>query len=86
MTNLSQDETRALASLHTLVGYRVLLDKVVKSKREDALTKLKLATAQENIVSAALEFRVWDDVTKTLQDLPAQAVEELKTEGDTIYG
>ena len=80
------DETRAIASLASIPGYRVLLDKMVKSKREDALQRLKLAKGQEARGEAGLEFAIWDDVLQILETAPFVAVKTLQAEGDTIYG
>jgi hypothetical protein len=84
MTDL--DETRAIASLASIPGYRVLLDKVVKSKRDDALQRLKLARGQEARGEAGLEFAIWDDVIQLLETAPTVAVQTLQAEGDQIYG
>jgi hypothetical protein len=83
---LDLDKQRALASLATISGYRVLLDEVLKSKREDALQRLKLAKGQEARGEAGLEFAIWDDVIQFLERIPTEAVAALKEEGDPIYG
>lgn len=82
---MSIEETRALASLHNLAGYHLLTRRVVEL-REAALAKLKTAHGQEDIVSTAMEFRIWDEVVKLLERAPREAVEELKEQGDSIYG
>lgn len=76
---------RAIASLDNLAGYHALVD-LVKSKRETFLESLKLAKTQEEIVTRALEFRIWDEVVKLLEREPKEAIEVLKEEGDPIYG
>jgi len=83
---VTTENKRAIASLANIHGYHVLLTEVVKSKLETALEKLHTAKGQENIVNAALEFRIWDSVMKDLESAPKRAVDELKEEGDVIYG
>lgn len=86
MHDLTLEEKRAVASLKTITGYRILLDKVVKCNQEDALVNLKLSHGSEQIIEAALRFRVWDDVLKLLHSAPEIAKDELAAEGDAIYG
>lgn len=76
---------RSVASLHNIAGYHVLVS-MLKSKREDLLDSLKLAKTQEEIITRALEFRIWDEVVKFLEREPQEAVNTLKEEGDPIYG
>lgn len=82
---MTVEETRAIAALHTIPGYRLLLTEVVKL-REASLERLKTAHGQEDIVDTAMEFRIWDTVVKFLESKPKEAVEELKEQGDSIYG
>lgn len=86
MPNLTTEEKRALAGLKTSQGFKLLLEKVVKLNREQELDKLKIAVGGEEIVDAACRFRAWDDVVRLLEQTPEHALEELKAEGDPIYG
>jgi len=83
---LTLEEKRRIAALRNIAGYQLLIDKVVKLRQEQSLTHLKLARGSEEIVNAAHNFRVWDDVVKLLEDTPREIGEELKQEGDEIYG
>ena len=83
---MTLEDRRALASLASIPGYRVLLTHLVQSKREPSLDRLKTAKTRDEIADSAMEFRIWDSVLKELENLPKQAVQELKEEGDSIYG
>lgn len=50
------------------------------------MDRLKLASGREEILEAAMLFRAWDDVVAVLENTPREAEEELKKEGDYIYG
>ena len=64
----------------------MLLEDVVKPRRNVLLDRLKLASGREEILEAAMLFRAWDDVVAVLENTPREAEEELKKEGDYIYG
>lgn len=83
---MTLESSRALAALHTIPGFHLLLNEVVNLKREATLDKLKTAREQQDIVIAAMEFRIWDEVYKSLRATVADAVRELKEQGDEIYG
>lgn len=82
---LSLDEKRQVASLVTVKGYQVLLDKVVEWKKEQALVKMKAALSDEKL-QHSYEFCAWDEVLRTLRGFPEELVSILKDEGDEIYG
>ena len=86
MTGLTQDQVRAIASLKTITGYKVLLETVIKSKVETAINNLKHAKGRDDRADASVEFVVWDEVSRLLDRLPTDALEELKAAGDAIYG
>ena len=85
MTDLTLEEKRAISSLLTVKGFQLLIDKVVKLEREKSLTKMKLALSDEKL-QHSYEFCAWDNVVKALEETPKQMMENLKAEGDEIYG
>jgi hypothetical protein len=85
MTNLTQEEQQLIASLVTIRGYKLLVDKVVRCNRDTALAQLKLADA-DGKTNAAYHFCAWDEVTKILEEFPTKIMEELKQQGDPVYG
>jgi precorrin-3B methylase len=84
--NLTTDQRRQIAALNTIPGYKLLLDFVVSLNRDQALERLKLAREREAVTEAAYDFRSWDTVVSMLRDGPKQIEQELKDEGDPIYG
>ena len=85
MTDLTLEEKRAISSLLTVKGYQLLVDKVVKLNRDSALTKMKMSLSDEKL-QYSYEFCAWDNVVKALEETPKQIMENLKAEGDDIYG
>ncbi len=83
---LTKDDRRKIAALNTIPGYQLLIDKVVKLKREEALTKLRLASGRDERLDTAVGFIVWDDVVTFLTSAPRDIQEALKAEGDEVYG
>lgn len=82
---LSLEEKRQVASLVTVKGYQVLLDKVLEWKKDQALTRMKAALSDEKL-QFSYEFCAWDEVLKTLRGFPEQQVQILKEEKDEVYG
>ena len=85
MTELTVEEKRAISSLLTVKGFQILIDKVVKLNRDTALTKMKMSLSDEKL-QYSYEFCAWDNVVKALEETPKQIMENLKAEGDEIYG
>jgi hypothetical protein len=85
MTDLTQEDQQLIAALVTIRGYKLLIDKVVKCNRDTALAQLKLADS-DNKTNAAYNFCAWDEVTKILEEFPTKIMEELKRQGDPVYG
>jgi hypothetical protein len=85
MTNLTVEEKRAISSLLTVKGFQILIDKVVKLNRDTALAKMKMSLSDEKL-QHSYEFCAWDNVVKALEETPKQMMENLKAEGDEIYG
>lgn len=83
--DLTIEEKRAIASLATVKGYQILLDKVLEWKKEQALVKMKAALSDEKL-QHSYEFCAWDEVLRTLRGFPEGLVSNLKDEGDEIYG
>lgn len=79
------EDKRAIASLVTIKGYQLLIEKVVKLERDKALAKMKLALSDEKL-QHSYEFCAWDTVVKTLEETPKEIMEALKAEKDDIYG
>jgi hypothetical protein len=46
---------------------------------------MKLALSDEKL-QHSYEFCAWDNVVKALEETPKQMMENLKAEGDEIYG
>lgn len=84
-SNLTLEEKRAISSLLTVKGFQLLVDKVVKLNRDSALTKMKMSLSDEKL-QYSYEFCAWDNVVKALEETPKQIMENLKAEGDEIYG
>jgi hypothetical protein len=84
--DLTKEEKRGIASLKTIEGYSILLKKVVELNRDTALAKLKLVNGTDAKADAAYLFCAWDEVLRIMEKLPGQMIEELKNEGDPIYG
>ena len=84
-SKLTLEEKRAISSLLTVKGYQLIIDKVVKLNREAALTKMKMSLSDEKL-QFSYEFCAWDNVVKALEETPKQVMENLKAEGDEIYG
>jgi hypothetical protein len=84
-SNLTLEEKRAISSLLTVKGFQLIIDKVVKLNRESALTKMKMSLSDEKL-QFSYEFCAWDNVVKALEETPKQIMEDLKAEGDEIYG
>ena len=84
-SNLTLEEKRAISSLLTVKGFQLIIDKVVKLNRDTALAKMKLALSDEKL-QHSYEFCAWDNVVKALEETPKQIMEDLKAEGDEIYG
>ena len=84
-SNLTLEEKRAISSLLTVKGFQLIIDKVVKLNRESALTKIKMSLSDEKL-QFSYEFCAWDNVVKALEETPKQIMENLKAEGDEIYG
>jgi hypothetical protein len=85
MTDLTLEEKRAISSLLTVKGFQLIIDKVVKLNRDSALAKMKLSLSDEKL-QYSYEFCAWDNVVKALEETPKQMMENLKAEGDEIYG
>lgn len=82
---LSLEEKRHIASLVTVKGYQILLEKVVQLNKDATLAKMKLALSDEKL-QYAYEFCAWDTVYKTLKGMPEETMEALKAENDEVYG
>jgi hypothetical protein len=50
------------------------------------MDRLKRAQGQEQIYETAIELRTREQVFDILRDVPKYALEDLKKEGDEIYG
>ena len=85
MNDLTLEEKRAISSLLTVKGFQLIIDKVVKLNRESALAKIKMSLSDEKL-QFSYEFCAWDNVVKALEETPKQIMENLKAEGDEIYG
>lgn len=82
---LSLEEKRHIASLATVKGYQILLDRVLEWKKEQALVKMKAALSDEKL-QFSYEFCAWDEVLRTLRGFPEELVSILKEAKDEIYG
>ncbi len=83
---MTTQEKRAIAGLVNAPGLVALLDQVVKPHRDNAMARLFLAKTEQDVLDAALDLRAWERVSRELRDLPVRMVEELKEEGDEVYG
>lgn len=80
------EQKRAVAALATVPGYAVLLDQLVKPLKTAAMSRLLTAKQEQEVLDAALDLRAWERVETILRETPQRLVEELKKEGDAIYG
>lgn len=81
----SLDDKRAIASLATSPGWRLLVAEVRKLQTA-SMERLKLTNVRDDIVASAVELRTLERVAVLLETLPPETVEELKQQGDEIYG
>jgi hypothetical protein len=59
---------------------------VVREKQREALQHLRLLHDKDAIYASAIELRLLDMLATDLERFPQQLVDELKEEGDEIYG
>lgn len=83
---LNRDQRQKIAALNTIEGFSILLDEVVKSSRDQALERLKLAKTRDEVTESGYNFRAWDTVLEDLKRTPKEIEQGLRDEGDTIYG
>ena len=83
---LSKEQKRSLAGLSQNNGYKLLISLVCGSEIEIAMGSLDAAHSRDEIVEAALVLRAWKKVRDELTRIPAELEDELKTEGDEVYG
>ena len=84
--DLTTNQKRQIAALSDHPGWRLVIDQVVRSKRDQALDRLKLAKTGEAILSASCKFVAWDEVLVELSNAPQEIAKILKEEKDTVYG
>lgn len=83
---LNREQKRAIARLRTNPDYQLLLSAVVKSRLESALETLQLAHGVDATLEAAHRVRNWHEIFTLLDTYPQVVIEELKQEGDEVYG
>lgn len=64
----------------------MVLDKVLRERLRDTLQNLRLLHDKDRIYASAIELRLLDRLAEDLERLPQALVDELKAEGDDIYG
>jgi hypothetical protein len=80
------EERRRIAALATVPGYQKVLDLVIKTAMKDAESRLTSTVEQDKLYRAAIEFQWARLMYNELSNLPKRLVDELKDEGDQIYG
>jgi hypothetical protein len=83
---MDTEERRRIAALATVPGYQKVLDLVLKPAIKDAESRLTSTTDQDKLYRAAIEFQWAKLMYNELSNLPLRLAEELKDEGDQIYG
>ena len=86
VSDFTTEDKRAIASLVTVPGYQLLIEKVVKLEKDKALDRLKLAKERDEVMDAALDYRSWVKTVETLERAPMEMLDTLKKENDSIYG
>lgn len=83
---LTVDERRQVASLQTVKGYQLVLSKVVETELQAALGRLTTSMDRDEVWRASIEYQLLKRIAGELTHLPQRMVDELKEEGDEIYG
>jgi hypothetical protein len=83
---MTTEQRRQIASLETVKGYRMVVDMIVKAAEDESLARLTTSTDKDVVWKAAIELQMAKRLYNELTALPARMVEELKDEGDEIYG
>lgn len=83
---LSNEQKRQVASLSRNSGYKLLCDIVVDEFLESANVALDAARTRDTIYEYAILTRAWRRVKMELERVPRELEDELKQQGDEVYG